>query len=511
MVQRQFNDVEIVCVACGARLLVRRGRAGLIYKCPKCREILNLDAPPELPAAEPVMVPTPTVRLKASAPSAGEDYKIAAGADQPAQKHYFPITCPTCHTRVYAEEDQVGQSLTCPDCHRSVIVPPAPMRDPTPPPVITDLLDDHYKVCPGVDQPPAGSVAHLKHFAVVCPLCHTRMSATEEQIGQTLTCPDCRRPVKVTRPPVPKPTRRWSEDDGVEIPIAATFERPMVVVPLHESAVRPKPKRTVSEAPPLPSWPLVSGVFTFPGYRDVWPLLLGYGAWLGAMLCILHFVIGLMMANSIMMVAAVFLLKLVAIGCGFWWFATSSLFLTIIQDTSDGLDRVENWPDSIFLASELGDPFYLMNAAGLALMGGGVLITALGAATEVVWLVAPLVTIGLFPLFLLSMLANVSPMSPFSRPVWSGVMKSRWSWGAFYLESIVIFGAAVWIGILGWREGTIFTLFGAAFAIFAAMLIYYRLLGRLAWITALQPDDDGDDEDPRGNVRPDRALIAHTS
>ncbi len=170
---------------------------------------------------------------------------------------------------------------------------------------------------------------------------------------------------------------------------------------------------------------------------------------------------------------------------------------------------MENWPDSIFLASELGDPFYLLNAAGLALMGGGVLITALGAATELVWLIAPLVTIGLFPLFLLSMLANVSPMSPFSRPVWSGVMKSRWAWGAFYLESMAVVGAAVWIGILGWREGTILTLFGAAFAIFAAMLIYFRLLGRLAWITALQPDDEADDADPRNDDRANRALVTH--
>src|SRR5205823_215374 len=116
-----------------------------------------------------------------------------------------------------------------------------------------------------------------------------------------------------------------------------------------------------------------NGVLTFPIYRSIWPYLLGYGAWLGAMLCILHFVISLILTNSIMMMGAVLLLKLVAVGMGFWWFATSSLFLTIIQDTSDGLDRVENWPESIFLASELGDPFYLLNAFGLAFAAGGAL------------------------------------------------------------------------------------------------------------------------------------------
>jgi uncharacterized protein YbaR (Trm112 family) len=409
---------------------------------------------------------------------------------------------------MYAEEDQVGQSLTCPDCRRSVIVPPAPMRDPTPPPVIPALLDDHYRVNPGVDQPPAGSITSQKHFAVVCPLCHTRMSATEEQIGQTLTCPDCGRAVKVRPPPASKPVRRWSEDDGVEIPIAATFQRPMIVVPLHESSVaEAKVKRSVINAPQLPRWPLVSGVFTFPAYGTVLPYWMGYGVWLGVLLWLLHFIVSMIVVNSLILIAVVFLINAFVVFFGLWWLATSSVFLAVVQDTSEGLDRVENWPGSLILGSEYRDPIFTLNAAGLAAAPGGALAAALGAA-GFGWPVVPLGVALLFPLFLLSMMENDSPMMPISRPVWRGAKKARSAWLAFYVETTAVLGGAGGIAWYAWRQGDLLNLVGAGIAVVAALFIYYRLLGRLAWITALQPDEESDDEDNQDEDHAERPLVA---
>jgi hypothetical protein len=264
------------------------------------------------------------------------------------------------------------------------------------------------------------------------------------------------------------------------------------VVPVHES--RPKVKRTVSEAPPLPVWPLANGVFNFLFYRNVWPYWLGYGSWFALALTGLYYAIYLS-HHSISMMATVFLLKPVVLAFGCLWFATSSLFRTITQDTADGLDRVENWPDSIFLAAEISDPFYSVNAVGLTIVVGGALMALIRGLGADAWLVGPICTVLFFPLFLLSMLANDSPMMPFSRPVWRGVLHSVGSWALFYLESTLILGGAGYLTYLAWIEGNGLLILGAGFLDFGAFLVYARLLGRLAWITSLQPDDDADDDD----------------
>lgn len=495
-----YTDVIITCHACAAKLKVRRGREGLVYKCPKCNEVLDFEAPTNAPFAEPGFEPTARVRFN-NPEAAGEGYNVSpevrAQLGGPVEKREdIPVVCPLCHTRLYARKDQVGQSITCPDCRRLIVVRPPPEKAVKRAAVSADLGNE-YKVREGVDQPASDSAAAHKYFSFSCPLCHTRMSATDEQVGQSIKCPDCHRPVEVKRPPPPAPKRRWTEDDGVEIPIEATFERPaVVVVPLRERDVpaEVKVKRSVSEAPDLPSWPLVRGVVTFPLQREMWPYLLGYGAWLAGLIVILHLILSLIYAGSVIMIGAVLLLKLFAIGFGLWWFATSSLFLTIVQDSSEGLERVESWPDSVLLASEFSDPFFSLNAAAMACAAGGLLMTSLGGITaEGAAIVGLLATTALFPLFMLSMLANDSPLFPFSSPVWKGVGRSLGSWLAFYLETTAVVAATIGVGALGWIEGDILSLTGVGMAIFAALLIYYRALGRLAWITALADDEDVDD------------------
>ncbi|HKD35982.1 MAG TPA: hypothetical protein VKB78_04250, partial [Pirellulales bacterium] len=253
-------------------------------------------------------------------------------------------------------------------------------------------------------------------------------------------------------------------------------------------------KRTVSEAPPLPALPLVNGVFNFLFYRNVWPYWLGYGSWLAIALVGLYYAIYLS-HQSISMIATVLLLKPVALAFGCLWFATSSLFRSITQDTADGLDRVENWPDSIFLAAEITDPFFPLNAVGMTIVVGGGLVALFRGAGSDAWLVGPLCTVVFFPLFLLSMLANDSPLMPFSRAVWSGAARSIGSWVLFYVESTLILGGVGYLAFFAWSEDNALLLLGAGFLIFGAALLYARLLGRLAWITALQSDENEEAED----------------
>ncbi len=514
MAKPKYVDVHTTCQACGARLKVRKGRTGLVYKCPKCNEVLDFDAPTSAPFAEQPSVPTARVRLNNPDPS-DPGYQVSADTERPladpaAKPDHIPVVCPLCHTRLYAKPHQINQTLTCPDCRRSIVVRPPPEASPRPARATLDGADE-YKVREGVDQPPLGSAAHSKYFSLTCPTCHTRLSATEDQIGTELTCPDCRRPVPVKRPSPPAPKRQWLEDDGVEIAIQPTFERPMTVVPLRDRDVveaEVKVKRTVSEAPELPHFPLAIGVFNFPIYRNVWPYLLGYGAWLAGLLLLIHYIIWVMINYPAAMIAVIFLLKLTAVGFGFWWFTTASVYLAIIQDSSEGLDRVENWPESVLLASEIRDPFFMLNSAALALAAGGMLMTLLRSIPELAVVFGLCSTVAFFPLFLLSMLANDSPMAPFSRPVWSGVARSLGSWAVFYFQTTAVAGGTLWIGVLAWREGAFWAIAGLGYVIFAALLVYFRMLGRLAWITALADDAADDDSEHEDAAQLEEVLPA---
>lgn len=161
-------------------MAVRPRFAGRQVRCPFCHTLI-------------------TVPRESRQSHAGEEYPLmdwGENADPASAPPTIAIACSLCGTRLYGTH--VGQSLTCPDCG-TVQVVSLPKGAPQPPPVAAGPRED-YPIY-GPDQPPPEVRAvHRRYVPVVCSLCHTRMMAVEEQVGQTLTCPDCGTPNPVVMP-----------------------------------------------------------------------------------------------------------------------------------------------------------------------------------------------------------------------------------------------------------------------------------------------------------------------
>jgi DNA-directed RNA polymerase subunit M/transcription elongation factor TFIIS len=105
------------------------------------------------------------------------------------------FVCPQCIAMLKAPMALAGSRCRCPRC-QFVFQAPHESRRP--------FSGETYAI--QSDAAPSSAAPDVE-IAVTCSLCNARMSATPDQIGQTLTCPDCGRPAIVPRPTTPfKPT-----------------------------------------------------------------------------------------------------------------------------------------------------------------------------------------------------------------------------------------------------------------------------------------------------------------
>jgi hypothetical protein len=334
-----------------------------------------------------------------------------------------------------------------------------------------------------------------KYFAVVCPLCHTRLEATREQVGQSITCPDCRRPFEIKAPPPAIAKYRWTEDDGVELRIEPTFERPPLekpVPPVIEIERKSRRSAAVRRARPLPLDRLVSGVANFLWYSNVWPRWLGYS--IALMIPLGLFDYGFMQIaeakGKVSWLAAAVLFSAL-VSSLLWFMSISRTLLAILDDTSEGLDRVENWPEGNVFGG-IRAALLIFYALVLSLVPAGAVCSVIGGFVEGSWLVIPpLSEFLLFPLFLLSMLEADSALEPFSSDVWQSLSDAREAWIVMYVISGVIWG---FVGLIDWLTSEMIPIQEARIVIgplvfTGGLLVYYRLLGRLAWMLAVRLDD----------------------
>jgi MFS family permease len=164
----------------------------------------------------------------------------------------------------------------------------------------------------------------------------------------------------------------------------------------------------------------------------------------------------------------------------------SVMLLAVLQDTANGKDEIDSWPQGFFM-DWLFEGLYVAVALFLGVLpgvlAGQFVLCAGGAAT--VYAVALAVCSGvtllvLFPVMLLSLLEAGSPFVPVSRPIWRSLSIARPRWVQFYALSVVLAMAGLVI-LLGFRRGGVVLDFLVLFFVTALSMIYFRLLGRLAW------------------------------
>lgn len=262
-----------------------------------------------------------------------------------------------------------------------------------------------------------------------------------------------------------------------------------------EKYARTGERKMVSAAedpPPPPQWPMFTGILAFPWRLNV------LGAWMSislglmatAWLVMFWFGPGMALGG---MSARLFGPPACTAGILTFGYALTCC-LTIIENTSNGLDTFDvspsmDWKEWTFI---FGRIVVLLLQAGMV-----------GAALK--WLCqsesfTPLAigTFAAFPLVLLGALASGEAWTPLAiktvlwsfKPLW-------WAWGLFYVET----GALVWgwtlLAATGMREEPWPTPFYAAPLLAAVILIYARLVGRLAGCIVREtskPQYVGDDD-----------------
>jgi hypothetical protein len=439
----------------------------------------------------------------------------------------FP--CELCETRLTASVVDVGKEMKCPDCGRRNVIPAPTIA--AAPKVPAAMGGDQYGLW-DFDVAPGDVAAKTPTLhPVECDLCQTLMYATDAQVGKKLKCPDCgtltlahaRAPVKPRGPvivpdgdeyqldeasaPIARPAYvplemrgvKWKREDqregkgedaeetGVRDSTAASDESREAP----RGVIDPRLQRDGAPAgrPRMPRVPLVQGV---------WRMLLTVEVlvrWVS--LSIVLTVAGWFLSwVASAMGAGVFLaIPMFATGCvfsGIWLISALPAGLAIVTESSEGNDQLHDPPNLI--SFEFVQAFFVAIAAAVSMVPAGLTFKIPTTwPPEAHLALAAAVWLACFPIALLSNLEQSSAFAVFSPRLASSVFRCLGPWLLFYLESLLL-AAMAGAAILAILAGPPTLMFALPWVGVAALLVYMRLLGRLAWWLAETMPEPADEK-----------------
>jgi DNA-directed RNA polymerase subunit RPC12/RpoP len=465
--------LQFTCPQCMASLTTPWSMAGTRHRCPYCQSVF--DAPRQMPTPPKIDV-----------------YQVQqqAGPSPPAQPAYVPVICSVCHTRMYATPEQVGQTLVCPDCGTPAVVPRfsppvGPAAKPAAPPIVTDVYQVHGE-SPTASDSAADDEKSL--IRVVCPRCNTMMYGTKDQIGTSLFCPDCGASIVVPAPAPPRALIDVTTDCYALAGGDAAAAKEPVRSPPPRVAEKPpvarRPERQFTpyfRHPLLPRQPFLTGTFAFPFGAEARAHTLVLACWAIATAWLAQQSIQLSkeydprsqfvgaMLNGLSMIVALL----------FAGFAAAS-GSAVVRDTAGGSSQATSLPNVDFM-SWFGDLVYIFNALCASLAPGAGLAWLLAQNGHSAEAVAPVVLFLLFPVVLLSMFEVDSPWGLISWPVCRTLWQAWRGWAAFYATSAALVTAATLVSTAIVSAKGLDGMVIVAPILTVAGLIYFRLLGRLAW------------------------------
>jgi hypothetical protein len=177
---------------------------------------------------------------------------------------------------------------------------------------------------------------------------------------------------------------------------------------------------------------------------------------------------------------------LATVFAGLWLSIASTYCLAILRDTAAGNDEIENWPDTIWI-DWITEGFYVINPLLGSIVPGALLNWYFKTGGTTYWLLYGGSFLVMFPIMLLSVVEGQFPMKLLTLPVLASLLVAFPLWMVFFLETALILGLAA----LAVASLTLSPIWGAvviALIVVTTLVIYFRLLGRLAeYCTDIMP------------------------
>lgn len=452
----------------------------------------------------------------------------------------FDVVCPQCNRTIVVNASQIGARCTCTDClEEFVVVRPAQSASVTqepveengsqtspeqnPPGFDNELWEDDRKQLDALLNVEAGSSpeqvgeSEPYDFTVACPLCDTRQDMSSERIGHSVRCPDCHSSYQVREPhrnrrrprhistereddelhlsDLPAvPPKKLQLDDYLEKPVMPKPGRPSA--PAHvltpEDAARDTLVRAEEELkareldePPLPPSPMMTGLFHFLQQ----PILLlriffiSLGLWfeLGA----IQTALSLSGGGAMQQFGSVILRPVAAVFGALFAANVATTLIAILQDTAHGQDEITSLPgvnpvEWFFESWQVFVSLFLTWAlAGIVTQ---VVYASTGSWNTAFWfgfVPAGFLLGTVFPIILLSFLEN---STPFSSAVWQGLRSAAKQWLIFTVQALLVVSIGLVCCVARIRSSSGFWNFLLCVGMIVSSMLFFRLIGRLAWV-----------------------------
>ena len=376
---------------------------------------------------------------------------------------YRQFFCASCGAKLKAKASKAGKQLPCPKCATVVVIPGSP-----------NSLRQSQKILDS----PALQQTEGDTYGVRAP---------EETLRPTIAAHEHSGPVG----PV-SPGATIADNDAESYAIsdisADRDEEPQGGLKKHrgliqEPSVRPTP----------PRWPLLHGVLGFlldPGAIVFWSVLSFWGT-----ICVSLLTAAIVLAANPSIptwLGSVFAHGFTGIAGSIWIVFNSGCCLAILQESAAGNRTIEEWP-GFALVDLFLESFYIINSTIFSAAAAWFLTAPLAGIAVLRAFCEVGLFLIVFPIVLLSMLEAGSCLMPVSPAVYVGLRRSWRTWLVLFVESLVLaFGLMIYMELVAvlldhYSAHVTIPIIILAMALLVAPavlleMIYFRLLGRLAWV-----------------------------